>query len=81
MLSYSSLLFVFMMFEMFQVYSTMTTIKVNSENVTYTDEYIESKYDYQTSEVRHGCDGTIKRGYYSLTWSLELEPSRHYEIY
>lgn len=37
----------------------MTTIKVNSDNVTYTDEYIESKYDYQTSEVRHGRDGTI----------------------
>lgn len=59
MLSYISLLFVFMMFEMFQVYNIMTTIKVNSDNVTYTDEYIESKYDYQTSEVRHGRDGTI----------------------
>lgn len=37
----------------------MATIKVNSPNVTYTEEYIESKYDYQTSQVRNGPDGTI----------------------
>ncbi|CAC5393648.1 INO1 [Mytilus coruscus] len=37
----------------------MATVKVNSPNVTYTEEYIESKYDYQTSEVRNGPDGTI----------------------
>ncbi|XP_052107204.1 uncharacterized protein LOC127739454 [Mytilus californianus] len=37
----------------------MATVKVNSPNVTYTEEYIESKYDYQTSQVRNGPDGTI----------------------
>ena len=37
----------------------MAKVKVNSPNVTYSEEYIESKYDYHTSEVRTGHDGSI----------------------
>ncbi len=35
-------------------------IKVESPNVSYTDDCIEAEYDYQTTEVRKDDEGTIK---------------------
>lgn len=37
----------------------MAKVKINSPNVNYTEEYIESKYEYHTSKVNTGQDGTI----------------------
>jgi len=35
------------------------TVKVNSSKVTYGEEFIESKYSYESSTVSTGPDGSI----------------------
>lgn len=37
----------------------MAKVKINSPNVNYSEEYIESNYEYHTSQVLTGRDGTI----------------------
>ena len=41
----------------FHLQITMSKLKINSPNVRYTDKYIESQYDYQTTEVSRDQDG------------------------
>jgi len=36
----------------------MTTFKVQSPNVCYTTDYIESKYTYETTKVEYNSKGT-----------------------